>query len=46
MRILKLLLALVVLAAIGFVGLLIYAYFGDMTPDRRQVSEPVILNVD
>lgn len=46
MRILKLLLVLVVLAAIAFVGLLVYAYFGDMTPERGEISEPVILNVD
>ena len=46
MRILKLLLVLVVLAAVGFVGLLAYAYFGNLTPERGEVSEPVILNVD
>lgn len=43
LRILK---ALIVLAVIGFVGLTGYAYLGDMTPQRTDVSEPVELNVD
>ncbi|MCV2869953.1 hypothetical protein OEW28_15085 [Defluviimonas sp. WL0002] len=42
-RILKFLATLVVL---GFVGIVGYAYLGDMSPDRVEVQEPVELNVD
>lgn len=42
-RLLKLLLVLVVL---GFIALVGYAYLGDLSPERQDVSEPVILNVD
>ena len=41
-RILKVIL---ILALLGFVGLSGYAYLGDMTPQRSDVSEPVELNV-
>jgi hypothetical protein len=41
-RILK---AILILALLGFVGLSGYAYLGDMTPERGDVSEPVELNV-
>jgi hypothetical protein len=40
---LKLLLFLVVVGAIGLVG---YAYLGDISPAQTDVSEPVILNGD
>ena len=40
MRILKLLLVLVILAAIGLVG---YAYLGDMDADPQETRNPVQL---
>lgn len=40
MRLLKLIVALVILAAAGLAG---YAYFGDMEPERREVRVPVTL---
>ena len=40
MRFLKLLLVLIVLAAIGLVG---YAYFGDMDADPQETRSPVRL---
>jgi hypothetical protein len=43
LRIIKLLLALVV---VGFIGLTCYAYLADLAPDSREVKQPVILNVD
>jgi hypothetical protein len=39
----KLILALIFLAAIGLVG---YAYLGDLTPDTEDVRQPVTLDVD
>lgn len=42
LRILK---ALVVLALIAFVGLVAFAYLGDLSPMRSEVSLPVELNV-
>lgn len=39
--ILKLILILLVLGAIGITG---YAYLGDMAPDQTDVTEPVILD--
>ncbi len=42
-RIIKVLLALVVLGLAGLAG---YAYLGDMTPDQGPVSQPVTLDVD
>ncbi len=39
--ILKLILILAVLTALGVIG---YAYLGDMSPDQADVSEPVILD--
>lgn len=41
-RILK---AILILALLGVIGLTGYAYLGDMTPERSDVSEPVELNV-
>lgn len=43
LRILKILFVLVLL---GFAGLAGYAYLGDMTPQRVEISEPVELNVE
>ncbi|WP_164512314.1 hypothetical protein [Oceaniglobus ichthyenteri] len=37
---------LVVLALIGFAGLSVYAYFGDLSPERTQITEPVRLNAN
>lgn len=43
LRIIKLLLALVV---IGFIGLIGYAYLVDLAPDSREVKQPVTLHAD
>ncbi|RRH76414.1 hypothetical protein [Falsigemmobacter faecalis] len=40
MRLIKVLLVLIVL---GFAGLTGFAYFGDMTPEPAQVSQPLDL---
>ena len=37
---------LLLLALIAFVGLVGYAYLGDMTPERSDVTVPVDLNVE
>jgi hypothetical protein len=42
-RIIKALLLLVIL---GFLGLTIYAYLGDLTPVQGEVKKPVVLNAD
>lgn len=42
-RILK---ALVLLLILGFIGLVGFAYLGDLAPDRQQVNQPVTLDVD
>jgi hypothetical protein len=42
-RIIKTLLLLVIL---GFLGLTVYAYLGDLTPDQGEVKKPVVLNAD
>jgi hypothetical protein len=34
------------LAVLGFIGLVGYAYLGDMTPPQTQVTQPVMLNAD
>jgi hypothetical protein len=41
LRLLKFLLALVVLLAVAVVG---YAYLGDLSPEQTDVSEPVSLD--
>ena len=38
--------AAVTLAVLGFIGLVGYAYLGDMTPPRTPVTQPVTLNVN
>ena len=40
-RLLKVLLFLIVVAALGVVG---YAYLGDLSPDQEGISEPVEFN--
>lgn len=40
-HIVKLVLVLAVLGGIGLVG---YAYFGDLSPQRSQVTQPVVLD--
>ncbi|MFD1912927.1 hypothetical protein [Halodurantibacterium flavum] len=42
-RLLKLVLFLLVL---GFVGLVGYAYLGDLSPEQREITLPVGLNVE
>lgn len=42
-RLFRLLLILVVLAVAGLIG---YAYSGFMTPDTRDITQPVILDGD
>jgi predicted negative regulator of RcsB-dependent stress response len=42
-RIIKVLVILVILAFIGLVG---YAYLGDLTPVQSEVKMPVVLNAD
>jgi hypothetical protein len=42
----RILMAILVLAVIGFIGLAGYAYLGDMTPPQAPVTHPVTLNVD
>lgn len=39
----RLILILVVLGGIGIVG---YAYFGDLSPEMRDIRQPVTLDVD
>lgn len=41
-RILK---AIIILALIGFIGLVGYAYLGDLAPERTETRQPVDLNV-
>lgn len=43
LRFLKLILALLVILAVILIG---YAYFGDLTPDQEDASEPVELNAN
>jgi hypothetical protein len=40
-RLVKLVMLLVL---IGFIGLTGYAYFGDLSPEQREVTQPVNLN--
>ncbi len=42
-RILKLLFFLILIAIISVIG---FAFFGDLTPDRTEVNQPIELNVD
>lgn len=42
----RLLKAIFVLVLIAFIGLVGYAYLGDLTPQRSDVRQPVELNVD
>lgn len=37
---------LLVLLVLGFLGLVGYAYLGDLSPDRVEVNEPVTLDVE
>ncbi len=38
--------AILVLVLLGVVGLVGFAYFGDLTPETRDVNEPVTLDVE
>ena len=42
-RLLKLLILLLVLSFIGLVG---YAYLGDLSPEIKEVNQPVTLDVE
>lgn len=42
----RLIKALVVLVLLGLVALTGYAYLGDYAPETREITEPVILDVD
>jgi hypothetical protein len=42
-RLLKLLILLLVL---GFIGLVGYAYLGDLSPEIKEVNQPVTLDVE
>ena len=42
-RLVKLVLFLVLLAFLGLVG---FAYLGDLSPEKKQVTQPVTLDVD
>lgn len=37
---------LVILLFLGFIGLVGFAYLGDLSPDFKDVQEPVLLDVD
>jgi hypothetical protein len=37
---------LLLLVILGFLGLTVYAYLGDLTPDQDEVKKPVVLNAD
>lgn len=41
----RLLKAILVLGVLGGIGLVGYAYLGDLTPDQRDMRVPVTLNV-
>jgi predicted small integral membrane protein len=40
----RLIKAVLVLAVLGFAALVVYAYVGDLAPDQREVTKPVVLN--
>lgn len=42
----RLLKALIFLVIVGFIGLVGFAYLGDLTPDQSEVNEGLILDVD
>jgi len=42
----RIIMAILMLAVLGFIGLVGYAYLGDMTPPQSPVTQPVMLNVD
>lgn len=38
--------ALVLLVILGFIGLVGFAYLGDLSPMQGEVTKPVVLNAD
>lgn len=38
--------ALVVLVILGFIGLTVFAYLGDLGPDQKEVTKEIKLNAD
>jgi hypothetical protein len=41
----RLIVGLIVLAAIAFVAIAVYAYIGDLSPDQTETRQPVTLDV-
>ena len=37
---------LVILLILGFIGLLGYAYLGDLTPEQKEIRKPVVLDAE
>lgn len=37
---------LIFLMLVGFIGISVYAYLGDLTPEQTDVTKPVVLNAD
>ncbi len=37
---------LVILLILGFIGLLGYAYLGDLTPEQKDIRKPVVLDAE
>jgi len=42
----RLLKALIFLVIVGFIGLVGFAYLGDLTPEQSEVNESLTLDVD
>lgn len=42
----RIIMALFLLALLGFIGLTGFAYLADLTPDQAEVKVPVTLNAD
>lgn len=42
----RLIKALLVLAILGFAGLVGYAYLGNLSPDQTEVTKPVVLDAN
>lgn len=38
--------SLIFLMLVGFFGISIYAYLGDLAPEQTEVTKPVVLNAD
>jgi hypothetical protein len=40
----RLIRALLVLGVMGFLALVAYAYLGDLAPEQREITKPVVLD--